>query len=138
MQSHAASVAVTCAVVATVFVLIVEVRHPSVQEATAFLVLTAASYVLSPSLPPVLAMFFVAWIIKTMDRHLETETFTINAPYKGPRRDGPAGNDAPIYHDGSRLARADLSERVEKEALLATPELLHAAQSRDVPPARNF
>lgn len=127
------SVVVTCSVVATAFVMFMDVRQPTLQESTAFLVLTAASYALSPSLPPVLALFYCAWLLKSYPYHMRAEQFSINAPHKDAKNEGPVGEDAPIYHDGSRLAEADVDKRRGPQALLATPDMLHVAQTNYIP-----
>lgn len=127
------SVVVTCAVVATAFVLFMDVRQPTVQESTAFLVFTAASYALSPTLPPVLALFYCAWLLKSYPYHMRAEAFSINAPHKEAKNEGPDGKDTPIYHDGSRLASADIDRRRGPQALLATPDMLHVAQTNYIP-----
>lgn len=127
------SVVVTCSVVATAFVLFMDVRQPTLQESTAFLVMTAASYALSPSLPPVLALFYCAWLLKSYPYHMRAEQFTINAPHKETKNPGPRGEDAPIYHDGSRLAKAELDKRRGAQSLLATPDMLHVAQTNYIP-----
>lgn len=132
-MNPAVSVVVTCAVVATAFVLFMDVRQPTLPESTAFLVLTAASYALSPSLPPVLALFYCAWLLKSYPYHMRAEQFSINAPHKEVADAGPAGTDAPIYHDGSRLADAKLDKRRTASALLATPDMLHVAQTNYIP-----
>jgi hypothetical protein len=110
-----------------------DVRQPTLQESTAFLVLTAASYALSPSLPPVLALFYCAWLLKSYPYHMRAEQFSINAPHKDAKNEGPVGEDAPIYHDGSRLAEADVDKRRGPQALLATPDMLHVAQTNYIP-----
>lgn len=127
------SVVITCSVVATAFVLFMDVRQPTLQESTAFLVMTAASYALSPSLPPVLALFYCAWLLKSYPYHLRAEQFTISAPHDQKPDKGPAGEDAPIYHDGSRLAKAEVDKRRGQQALLATPDMLHVAQTNYIP-----
>lgn len=131
----AVSVVVTCCVVATAFVLFVDVRQPTLHESTAFLVMTAASYALSPSLPPVFALLYCAWLLKAYPYHVRAEQFTITAPHREAADDGPAGDDAPIYHDGSRLAGADLDRRAAPQSLLATPDMLHVAQTNFIPRA---
>lgn len=127
------SVVVTCSVVATAFVLFMDVRQPTLQESTAFLVLTAASYALSPSLPPVLALFYCAWLLKSYPYHMRAEQFSINAPHKETNDKGPTGEYTPIYHDGSRLADADVDKRRGVQTLLATPDMLHVAQTNYIP-----
>ena len=129
----ATTVAVTCAVTATVFVLLVPVRHPTLQEATAFLVLTAASYFVSVALPPVLALFFCAWIVKSYPGRAMAEKFTISAPHAAKRDDdAPSGNASPIYHDASMLSAADVRPARDPESMLATPGMLYAAQTADL------
>lgn len=125
--------AAAAAVAATAFVMLTDVRQPSVPESTAFLVLTAASYMLSPSLPPVLALLFAAWIIKSYPHRVAAEKFTIEAPHSPAPDQGPDGNDEPIYHDGSRLAPTPPQRSEGHKRALATPEMLFAAQSSAVP-----
>lgn len=127
------SVVVTCSVVATAFVLFMDVRQPTLQESTAFLVMTAASYALSPSLPPVLALFYCAWLLKSYPYHMRAEQFSINAVDEATNPAGPVGRDTPIYHDGSRLSEADVDKRRGPQALLATPDMLHVAQTNFIP-----
>ncbi len=122
-----ASVVTAAAVAASVVLYMTDVRRPTVPESAAYLVLTAASYMLSPRLPPVLALLFAVWVIKSMPT---AEAFTIEAPHE-PVED----RDAPIPDDGrARLAPTPAPGRRGVERALATPAMLHAAQSSAVPP----
>lgn len=134
MRTGAISIVTAAAVAATAFVLLTDVRPPSVPESTAFLVLTASSYMMSPSLPPVMALLFAAWVIKSYPHRAASERFTIEAQHAPVLDSGPVGHDDPIYPDGSRLAKTPPAGPRGIERALATPERLYDAQSSAVPP----
>lgn len=133
MRREATGIVTAAAVAASAFVLLTDVRPPTVPESTAFLVLTASSYMLSKTLPPVLALMYAAWVIKSYPHKVATEQFTIEAPHAPAADAGPVGNDEPIYHDGSRLSPTPMPGPKGYERALATPEMLYAAQSSVVP-----
>jgi len=124
-----ATVIMTLAVIATVYVLLMDVRPPKTSEAAAFLVLVGVSYLVSPELPPVLALLFSAWLVKTYFT-VSREPFSVNAiVHEGPAYRGPTGYDPMDEPDAPAPKKAPRSY----ETTLATPEALFAAQSALVP-----
>ena len=119
-----AGAVVACVVVGTVFILFMDVRQPTVKESTAFLVATAASYSLSPELPPVMALFFSAWLIKSYPYHVRSENFSINAPHELVELECVG---SPELHPAPSANKRDPA------SLLATPKMLHSAQTDTIP-----
>lgn len=125
--------ALAAAAVATVCVAACRpARPPSVRESVAALVLTAASYLLSPALPPSFALLFCALLLRTLPA--AAERFTVAAPHAPePHPGAPLGRSPPHEvrlgaYGGAPLPRARRPERA-----LATAAMLHGAQSDEIP-----
>jgi len=131
-SNPAASLLITAVVVATAVVIVTpSVRPPTPAESAAYLVVTAASYLVCDLLPPALAILYGVIAIKAFP-HAAPEHFSVAAPHWNGRPD----DDVPAGASEHQAAGARLNEKKWHDVpriALATPEALHAAQNCDVP-----
>lgn len=133
MATHpVASLLLLAVVVATaVAVVSKDVRPPTPAESAAYLVVTAASYLLSDLLPPALAILYAVIAMKAYPHSTSDEHFSIGAQHVMVQDNGgPKGYSANLL---TAAQLDDVPERRRPRIALATPEALHAAQSAEVP-----
>lgn len=120
-----------CVVASTAAVILhKDIRPPTVAESAAYLVLTAASYMVDPMLPPSLAILYAVICIKAYPAVKRVkESFTIEAPHDMIPDYGPEGAEKGTL----KYAKTPETSREDNyKQAIATPEALNAAQNNSV------
>ena len=130
MNSPLPTFLLACVVASTAAVVLHDgVRPPATKESAAYLVLTAASYMVDPMLPPALAILYAVICVKAYPAvKRDRESFTIDAPHDLFPDSGPAGAErGALTHAKTR----EITRDNYKQAI-ATPQALNAAQNNAV------
>lgn len=131
MTNPLATLLLACVVASTAVVILhAGIRPPTTSESAAYLVLTAASYLVDPMLPPALAILYAVICIKAYPAVKRVkESFTIEAPHVMIEDKGPEGAEkgALKYAKNPEQSRDDHYKQA-----IATPEALNSAQNNSI------